>query len=353
MDKALNDKSYYANTAYDSRKDCQRIETSENRWTPNRMNGHLLKWGVDFSGFMAVSDYTPEKFNKYKKTFDDLNYEKRSPYHGLKDSRKDDGKGNGLNHDHMVVLSPQSWAMVVGFIFIASRIALILMSVIVVVDSFIRKDWSALRDVGVYMLLGGILGVFGFSWLALKKNWVNFKMRAILFRSTGLVYVFPHKGGDAEIHPFTEFDGFINSSAAGSRAGVLTYTLEITHRQHRGLRVPIGFESYNKSEIFMKWEMIQQFMDVSKPLPDVPELEPFRHLDPVTAEWDKQHNRPPDLYEKMSDQTFSKYRNKLVWNYEKGFRWGSDRWVSDSEGWRAPPEEWWLVSVDDTEIPAA
>ncbi|GGX39223.1 hypothetical protein GCM10007392_01950 [Saccharospirillum salsuginis] len=157
--------------------------------------------------------------------------------------------------------------------------------------------------------------------------------------------MFPHKGGAAEIHPFTEFDGFINSSAAGSRAGVLTYTLEITHRQNRELRIPIGFESYNKSEIFMKWEMIQQFMDVSKPLPDVPELEPFRHLDPVTAEWDKQHNRPPDLYEKMSDQAFSKYREKLVWNYEKGFRWGSDRWVSESEGWEPPPEEWWLVPI--------
>ncbi len=111
-------------------------------------------------------------------------------------------------------------------------------------------------------------------------------------------------------------------------------------------------ETALKERVYMWWELIQQFMDISKPLPDVPELEPYRHLDPVTAEWDKQHCRPSNLYESMSNRTYSKYSD-MVWEYEKGLQWGRDRWVSEAEGWQPPPEEWWLVPVDDAEPSAA
>ncbi|MDH2432968.1 hypothetical protein QCD60_10355 [Pokkaliibacter sp. MBI-7] len=40
------------------------------------------------------------------------------------------------------------------------------------------------------------------------------------------------------------------------------------------------------------WEFVQQFMDVSQPLPDLPILEAFRHLDPTTAAHDRQTERP-------------------------------------------------------------
>lgn len=52
------------------------------------------------------------------------------------------------------------------------------------------------------------------------------------------------------------------------------------------------------------WEFFQHFMDVSRPLPDVPELEPYRHLDPTTREWDKQHNRPPRLWRDMDHRDY-------------------------------------------------
>ena len=37
--------------------------------------------------------------------------------------------------------------------------------------------------------------------------------------------------------------------------------------------------------------MIQRYMDITQPLPDVPRLEPFRARDPVTAEHDRKIGR--------------------------------------------------------------
>jgi len=52
------------------------------------------------------------------------------------------------------------------------------------------------------------------------------------------------------------------------------------------------------------WEFFQHYMDVSRPLPDVPEFEPYRHLDPTTREWDKKHNRPERLWRDMDSETY-------------------------------------------------
>lgn len=346
-------RNYYANTAYDSRKTYDRIECSDNRWTPHRMNGHILKWGVDFGSFMAASDHNPEDFQKYKETFHDSSYEKHSPYYKFIDSGESvkKCKANGLNHDHMVVVSRQSWAMALALIFFLSRISLIIFPLAGVLLSIRDGKWSGFFDPASLLTMLILAVVTFLSWMALKKGWVKFPVKAIFFRSTGEVYVYHNKYGSAESCHFTEFDGFINSTP--SRSGVLYYSLEITHRQKRELRIPASDDDPIKKITLMRWELIQEFMDISKPLPDIPELEPFRHLDPVTAEWDKKHNRPPDLYEKMSNKTFVKYQDKLVWEYEKGFQWGSDRWLSEAEGWEPPPEEWWLVPVDDAQASVA
>ncbi|MCH8533324.1 MAG: hypothetical protein LAT65_21000 [Saccharospirillum sp.] len=56
----------------------------------------------------------------------------------------------------------------------------------------------------------------------------------------------------------------------------------------------------------INWEIWQHFMDVSRPLPDIPKFEPYRQLDPTTIEWDKKHGRPPKLWENMDDETLLK-----------------------------------------------
>ena len=48
------------------------------------------------------------------------------------------------------------------------------------------------------------------------------------------------------------------------------------------------------------WERLVRFMDNTKPLPDIPEYEGYRHLDPITAEFDKHNNRPEVYWRDMS-----------------------------------------------------
>jgi hypothetical protein len=57
-------------------------------------------------------------------------------------------------------------------------------------------------------------------------------------------------------------------------------------------------------------------MDVSQPLPDIPRLEPFRHLDPTTKAFDEagKRGRPAtywrDLYAKASEQELKQWREE-------------------------------------------
>ncbi|MCE0559392.1 hypothetical protein K1M91_20770, partial [Motilimonas sp. E26] len=48
------------------------------------------------------------------------------------------------------------------------------------------------------------------------------------------------------------------------------------------------------------WNFIQCYMDISQPLPDLPQFEPFRHTDPFTKAWDVKHNRDPHYWRNMS-----------------------------------------------------
>ena len=163
-----------------------------------------------------------------------------------------------------------------------------------------------------------------------------------------LVYIFPYKGGPADIHPFHEFDAFLNSSSS-PKSGFLYHSLFISHRDNKEL-VFTGTDQANESalkeSVYLSWELVQQFMDISQPLPDTPEFEPFRHLDPVTAEWDKHHNRPPKLYAQMPDRIWDKLTKK-VWEYEKGFKWGASRQQNINNGWQAPPEEIWTLLTEE------
>jgi hypothetical protein len=60
------------------------------------------------------------------------------------------------------------------------------------------------------------------------------------------------------------------------------------------------------------WDFLQQYMDVSKPLPDILALEPFRHLDPVTAEHDQRTGRPARYWRDMDEQAFKARINEIT-----------------------------------------
>ncbi|MCE4055151.1 hypothetical protein [Pseudomonas sp. Au-Pse12] len=131
-----------------------------------------------------------------------------------------------------------------------------------------------------------------------------------LNRRTGLVTFFDYKRFKKEgvidevTAPFYEFDAYIVTSP--DRQGSPMNGLFLIHR-YRDIR--INFNNLIAPDNSLQrpcalWDFFQNFMDVSRPLPDIPKYEPFRHLDPVTAEYDRQHQRPPRYWIDMDDETF-------------------------------------------------
>lgn len=52
-------------------------------------------------------------------------------------------------------------------------------------------------------------------------------------------------------------------------------------------------------------------MDVTRPLPDFPVLEPHRYKDPVTAEHDQKTVRPERYWRDMDDKAFTKKEDEM------------------------------------------
>jgi hypothetical protein len=109
-------------------------------------------------------------------------------------------------------------------------------------------------------------------------------------RQTGLVRFARGRGKPPIVAPFIEFDGYVERVI--QRGGVF-YKLMLVHRytgkefHHTSFSQTVT----HKQEVHAQWDMLQRYMDVSQPLPDVPRLEPFRDHDPVTAEHDRKVGR--------------------------------------------------------------
>ncbi|HET8800013.1 MAG TPA: hypothetical protein VFN01_02410 [Marinobacter sp.] len=113
-------------------------------------------------------------------------------------------------------------------------------------------------------------------------------------RETGEVS-FPLPGGRRLTAPFVEFDAYVERVI---QHGGIFYRLVFVHRYtaKQFIQTSMGRIEPTKEEVMALWDMLQWYMDVSQPLPDMPRLEPFRHLDPVTAEHDQRTGRDPRFW---------------------------------------------------------
>ena len=119
-------------------------------------------------------------------------------------------------------------------------------------------------------------------------------------RDTGMIRLFNNQKEWADI-PFSEIDGF-NSLVPMGR-GQQTRKLTLRHRR-TGCGFLLGEGGVDGWHPALLWEYYQHYMDVSRPLPDVPFFEPYRHLDPTTKKWDEEHERPARYWRDMSDETY-------------------------------------------------
>lgn len=129
-------------------------------------------------------------------------------------------------------------------------------------------------------------------------------------RETGEVS-FAVSGGKKLTAPFEEFDAYVERVI---EAGGIFYRLMFVHRYtgKQFSQTSLSRVEPAKEEVMALWDMLQRYMDVSQPLPDVPRLEPFRHLDPVTAEHDQRTGRNPRYWRDLDIE---------AWKQSEGAEW--------------------------------
>ena len=129
-------------------------------------------------------------------------------------------------------------------------------------------------------------------------------------RETGEVS-FALPGGKKLTAPFEEFDAYVERVI---QHGGIFYRLMFVHRYTAKQFTQTSFSRIepSKEEVLALWDMLQRYMDVSQPLPDMPRLEPFRQMDPVTAEHDQKTGRNPRFWRDM---------NLEAWQQGEGAEW--------------------------------
>src|SRR5690606_26624268 len=134
-----------------------------------------------------------------------------------------------------------------------------------------------------------------------------------LNRRTGMITLFEYrrKKVTEKRAPFHEFDAYINTTP--DRQGLPMNVLSLEHR-YSDIRIFFGDiqpPDRNVQQLCALWDFIQNYMDVSHPLPDAPLFEEHRKNDPTTAEHDTRIGRNPRYWIDMGDATFREEQKRM------------------------------------------
>ncbi|WP_261888105.1 hypothetical protein [Vibrio rhizosphaerae] len=128
-----------------------------------------------------------------------------------------------------------------------------------------------------------------------------------LNRRTGMVTLYKWGGKVRYSYPFVEFDCILATTP--SQQGLVNYSLLLAHRYSGSMHgVPLGVlvtPHETVAEYYRLWNMIQCYMDVTQPLPDILLLEEARPKDPTTVAYDQQTGRNPRYWRDMSDDAYA------------------------------------------------
>lgn len=137
-----------------------------------------------------------------------------------------------------------------------------------------------------------------------------------LNRRTGMVTLFkdPEKEGQSgEIRgqaPFHEWDGYLLSLP--DHQGNIWYRLVLVHKTQEWA-LPMNqllAATTNREDVLAYWDLIRQYMDVTKPLPEIPLFEAYRYLDPTTRAHDEKAGRDPYHWRNMSEDDYEAFKRK-------------------------------------------
>lgn len=130
-------------------------------------------------------------------------------------------------------------------------------------------------------------------WIARKLPDNKFRK---LKRRTGMI-CFPQRGKKPDIEiPFSEFEP---RYYVGASPSTLFHRLVYVHKSGN----PIFSAGENTiGDVYTKAAYLEQFMNITKPLPDMPNLEWCRDKDPTTAAYDKATHRDPNYWRNKSSK---------------------------------------------------
>ncbi len=122
--------------------------------------------------------------------------------------------------------------------------------------------------------------------------------------------------------PFVEFDAYVERVV---QHGGIFYRLMFVHRytQKTFNQTWLSGIEATKGEVLALWDMLQRYMDVSEPLPDVPRLEPFRHLDPATRKHDNETNRNPRYWRDLDLEAWKASEGAEMLRRQNQYPWAS------------------------------
>lgn len=260
----MQNNDWYADTAYNSRKKGEVPPPTSAGWETRlarTMRAHALPQGVHCGEYR---------------------------YWIMKDILKDlkRGLGRGMaTHEQLSVPSFRNPLVVVALFRWLGGI----FSIIGLLTALLSLNTGELSNYDWRNYIFFIVPFFIFVLCSALIKIVPNKNNIVFNRRTGMVTI-PQFGRTPPIMlPFAECDGYY--FCPQSKTG-WSYTLYLGHRFSPQGTI-LTQQRTDRFVVNADWEYFQQYMDISLPLPDTPAVETYRHLDPTTAAYDKEHNRPP------------------------------------------------------------
>jgi len=181
------------------------------------------------------------------------------------------------------------------------------------------------------VVLPALIGIHLLCRLLIKLDVVPSFNDTIFYRRTGLIEI-PQGWFRSPIQlPFAEFDPYIGPFNPGT--GAKRFTLVLAHRQSEQVVVAPKGGVMEKATAALDWEKLQHYMDVNRPMPELPDLEGIRGDDPVTAESDQLRGRPQRLWGEMRLGAFLDLTDASG-RAAKQFPFGITRRQALAEGWQ-------------------
>ena len=171
------------------------------------------------------------------------------------------------------------------------------------------------------MALSVFMGLIGWDYL-LHLYLKLFKHDGSGFnRQTGMVTI-GRRFQKPFTAPFYEFDATAQYRPGPHGSG--GYAIWLHHR-YTTMEVCLGVKlhslDFSLNEAMAFWDTLQRYMDVTQPLPDLPILEQFRHLDPTTAAHDREQQRNPRHWRDMDHQDWANRGREELIQRTRNYKW--------------------------------